>query len=179
MADTTCATAETMPQIIRAILSDAEGPAEQRVTSGAGENLPTSSDVRVWVSIPIVVGFRHLERGVLSLIAVLEQHGVQRGQWSLASMFADPGIDIPDLPKPDGWRKMRAAMMPAFRGLPKDDLRARCPRFFLSAPRCRPAAIWPRPTSSCRALCPQGGDAVSVDFAVDSIDGLGQVIVWR
>ena len=165
------ATAATMPQIIRSTLCDPEGPAEHRALQELAKMLSTSSDVQVWVSILTGLGFGTLERSVLSLIAVLEQHGVQRGQWSLASVFAEPGIEIPDLSKVETWQKMRDAML-AFRTLPRDDLRAKCLALLPSdtqMPTCRDLTEANKLLSCFVPIC--GGDAVPVEFPSDFIEG--------
>ena len=56
---------------------------------------------------------------------LLEEHRVQRAQWSLASMFADPGTDVPDLPQIEPLQRLRRAVL-AFRAAPKQDLRRAC-----------------------------------------------------
>lgn len=164
------ATVETMPHIIRAILCDAIGPAEQEALQELSKILSTSREIHVWVSVLTGLGFGTLERGVLSLIAMLEQYGVQRGQWSLASMFADPGIEIPDLSKADTWQKMRDAML-AFRSLPKDDLRAKCLALLpggTQMPVCRDLTAANKLLSCFVPIC--GGDAVPVEFPSDFIE---------
>jgi len=55
--------------------------------------LAASDNIETWVSVLTGLGLATLERRVESFIAMLKQHGVQRAQWSLASMFVDPSLE--------------------------------------------------------------------------------------
>ena len=157
-------TTETMPQVIRAILRDAHGPAEIDALQKLAKTLATNFDNNVWVSVLTGLGFATLERSVSLFVAMLEQHGVQRGQWSFASMFADLGIVIPELAQFEQWQKIRDAVL-AFRALPKQDLRRRCldllPRE-TQVPVCRDFAEANKLLSCLVPL--SGGAPISVDF---------------
>lgn len=119
------ATGETLPRIIQSVLAETQEETEQATLKKVAETLAQSDDANVWAAILTGLGLGTLERYVASFMATLEQHGVQRAQWSLASMFADVGIDIPDLPELEQWQSFRDAIL-AFRTLPKRDLRAAC-----------------------------------------------------
>ena len=118
-------TSETMPRAIQSILSDIDAEDEKRILQKLASMLAAASDIDLWVAILTGLGLATLERRVLSFMAILEQHDVQRAQWSLASMFIDPDIDIPELSGIEHWQNLRNAIY-AFRVLKEDDLRLAC-----------------------------------------------------
>lgn len=118
-------TNETLPRTVQSILADALDEDEATALGKLAEMLGASADVDTWVALLTGLGLATLERRVASFMEVLEQHGVQRAQWSLASMFSDPGIDIPELSEFEQWQDLRDAVL-AFRAVPKDDLRRAC-----------------------------------------------------
>jgi len=116
-------TASTLPTTVQAIILEAQDEAE--ALRKLAEILGASSDLATWIGILTGLGLATLERRVRSFMDVLVQYEVQRAQWSLASMFGDPDIDIPELSEFDDWQKLRNAVL-AFRALPKGDLRPAC-----------------------------------------------------
>ena len=119
------ATVETQPRIVQSILATAQGEAETVALRNLAETLAANPDLELWVSILTGLGLATLERRVASFMTILEQHEVQRAQWSLASMFTDPDINIPDLSEFDQWQRLRDAVL-EFRAVSKDDLRPAC-----------------------------------------------------
>ena len=119
------ATSETLPRIVRSILADPKADNEPQLLSKLADLIGKSRDIDQWVAILTGLGLATLERHVASFMSMLEQHGVQRAHWSLASMFADPQLDIPVLSEFNQWTRLRNAVL-AFRELPKHDLRAAC-----------------------------------------------------
>ena len=118
-------TNETLPRVVQSIVAEAREEDEATALRNLAAMVGSSSDVETWVAILTGLGLATLERRVISFMTTLEQHGVQRAQWSLASMFGDPDIDIPELSEFEQWQSLRNAVL-AFRALPKDDLRPAC-----------------------------------------------------
>ncbi|MFJ5535506.1 hypothetical protein KV699_04700 [Vreelandella titanicae] len=119
-------THETMPGVIQSLLRACSAEQEATVLQKLAGILADNLDVDDWVSILTGLGLATLERYVVIFIEILGQHGVQRGQWSLASMFGcDAQIDIPDLSEFEHWQTLRNAIL-AFRALSKPDLRNAC-----------------------------------------------------
>ena len=56
-----------------------------------------------WAAILTGLGLATLDCHVISFMSILDQHGVERAHWSLASLYADPLLDIPDLKASDQW----------------------------------------------------------------------------
>ena len=119
------ATGETLPRIVQSILAEARDEDETTALRNLAETLGSSRCIDIWASILTGLGLATLERGVASFMKILEQHGLQRAQWSLASMFADPDIDVPELTEFEQWQSLRNAILD-FRALPKFDLRLAC-----------------------------------------------------
>lgn len=119
------ATNETLPRVIQSVLAGGSEGDEETVLNKLAETLSTGQNIDTWSSILTGLGLATLERGVDSFISILGQHNVQRAQWSLASMFSDPQIDIPEFTGLEQWQNLRGAVL-AFRALPKHDLRRTC-----------------------------------------------------
>ena len=119
------ATNETLPRVVRAVLTEEQDGDEAVSLQKLAETLAASDDIEVWSAILTGLGLGTLERHVASFIAILEQHQVRRAQWSLASMFMDPGIDLSGL---SGFEQLGSLLnaVTAFRALPKRDLRSAC-----------------------------------------------------
>lgn len=118
-------TTETLPRIIQSLLAETQDETEEDALRKLAETLADSSDVDFWAAILTGLGLGTLERRVASFISILEQRGVQRARWSLASMFGDASIDVPDLSQFEQWQNLRNAIL-EFRALSKCDLRATC-----------------------------------------------------
>jgi hypothetical protein len=169
------ATNETLPRIAQSVLADARDGDEDEATAlyKLAEMLGASSDVDTWVAILTGLGLATLERRVASFMEVLEQHGVQRAQWLLASMFSDPGIDIPELTEFEQWQDLRNAVL-AFRALPKDDLRPACLENLPDntiVPSCQNVQQANKFLSCLAPIC--GGEPVPLTIAPDFV-GDGQ-----
>ena len=119
------ATGETVPRVIQAIFARVQLESDATALHKLAETLDASDDIEVWMSVLTGLGLATLERRVASFMTILEQHGVQRAQWSLASMFADPDISIPELTEFEEWERLRDAVL-AFRDAPMQDLRPAC-----------------------------------------------------
>jgi hypothetical protein len=168
----TAATIETLPRIVQSVLADVRGEAETVVLRKMAETLGANHHLDVWTSILMGLGLATLERRVSSFIAVLDQHDVPRSQWSLASMFADPGIEIPELSEFDQWQKLRNAVL-AFRALPKHDMRSACLDQLLKGselPLCGSLRAANRFLSSLAPIC--GSDPVRIQLPFD-FPGMG------
>ncbi len=161
------ATNETLPRIVQSILAEVQGEAETLALRKLAESLDGSHDIDVWASILTGLGLATLEGRVTSFMTILEQYGVQRAQWSLASMFADPDIDIPDLMGFEQWQSLRNAVH-AFRDLPEHDLRPACLEQLpegSSVPPCRNLQEAIKLLSCLAPIC--GGEPVRLLIAPD------------
>ena len=118
-------TGETLPRIVQSILSEARDEDETTALRNLAETLGSNHCIDIWASILTGLGLATLERSVASFMKILEQHGLQRAQWSLASMFIDPDIDVPELTESEQWQSLRNAILD-FRALPRFDLRLAC-----------------------------------------------------
>lgn len=123
-------TSDTLPKVIQSILKNAPDEVQIITLRKLAETLATTADIDIWTAVLTGLGLATLEKSVDSFIDILEQHEVQRAQWSLASMFSDPEIDIPDLTEFDTWQRLQDAIQ-VFRAKPKYDLRRACLDQFL------------------------------------------------
>jgi len=117
-------TYDTLPRVVRGACVDPAYATEITLRSIALA-LANNSEPDFWAATMTGLGLGTLEQEVTAFIAVLERHGVERGNWALASMFVDTSIEIPELSQADQWRKLRAAIL-EYRALPKSDLRRTC-----------------------------------------------------
>ena len=130
-------TADTLPTTVQAIMMKEQD--ETAAMRKLAEILGASSHLETWTGILTGLGLATLDRRISSFMDVLVQFEVQRAHWSLASMFGDPDIDIPELSEVDDWQKLRDAVL-TFRALPKDDLRPACLEYLPSGsdvPHCK------------------------------------------
>ncbi|GAB3681975.1 hypothetical protein [Salinisphaera aquimarina] len=172
-------TGETVPFTVQSILAEAQKEDETAALRKLAEILGASTDVDTWTGILTGLGLATLERRVSSFMDVLTQHGVQRAQWSLASMFGDPGTDIPELSDFEQWQSIRDAVL-SFRALPKDDLRPACLECLPDGsvvPCCQNLQQANKFLSCLAPIC--GGDPVPLtmvpDFVGDLEQDIGQV----
>jgi len=173
------ATSETLPRIVQSILAEAQGETEPSTLRKLAGTLKASRDIEVWVSILTGLGLATLERRVASFITILGEHRVQRAQWSIASMFADPDIDIPEVKEFEQWLTLRNAVL-AFRAAPKHDLRPACLEMLpegSTAPPCSNLQQANRLLSCLAPIC--GGEPIRMtlapDFTGDSEHDIRQV----
>ena len=157
-------TSETLPRVIQRVIAGAGNDEETEILQKLAEMLGNSEDIDGWAAILTGLGLATLERHVVSFISMLEQHAVQRAHWSLASAFADPGLEIPELSGMEQWQSLRNTIF-AFRALPKPDLRSACLERLpegSTPPRCD--TMWQANTLlSCLApIC--GGDPIRIDL---------------
>ena len=118
-------TSETLPRVVRSILAKSQTDEQTQTLCKLAETLGDNRDIEIWAAILAGLGLATLERHVTLFTSILEQHGIERAHWSAASMFADSGIEIPDLSLSDQWQSLRKAIL-AFRASPKHDLRSAC-----------------------------------------------------
>ncbi len=118
-------TSETLPRVVQSVLADSGADNEPQLLRKLADMLGKSHDIDQWAAILTGLGLATLERHVASFMSMLEQHGVQQAHWSLASMFADPQLDVPVLSESEQLTSLRNAVF-AFREMPKHDLRAAC-----------------------------------------------------
>lgn len=158
-------TTETLPRIIQSLLAETKNETEQNTLSKLAEKLADSNDVDFWAAILTGLGLGTLERRIASFISILKQRGVQRAQWSLASMFGDASIDIPDLSQFERWQNLRKAIL-EFRALPKKDLRAACLEMLPKECQIPACTNLKQANKLLSCLVPiAGGDPIRITFA--------------
>ena len=118
-------TSETLPRVVQSVLADSGADNEPQSLRKLADMLGNSHDIDQWAAILTGLGLATLERHVASFMSILEQHGVQRAHWSLASLGADPQLDVPVLSESGQLTSLRSAVL-AFAEMPKHDLRAAC-----------------------------------------------------
>ena len=118
-------TSETLPRVVQSVLADSGADNEPQLLRKLADMLGNSHNIDQWTAILTGLGLATLEHHVASFISILDRHGMQRAHWSLASSYADPSLEIPDLTASDQWKRLRSSVLD-FRGLPKHDLRAAC-----------------------------------------------------
>ncbi len=163
-------TRATLPRVVQSILAEATSEFETQALKKLAETLSSSSDVDVWVAILTGLGLATLERHVISFMATLDEHEVQRAHWTLASMFADPYIDIPELSELEQWQSLRNAIL-AFRALPKHDLRPACLKQLpegSTLPNCNNLNQANRVLSCLVPIC--GGEPLRIKLVPDFMD---------
>lgn len=158
-------TNDTLPRVIQSILADLSGVDEVSTLNNLWNILNNTQDAEVWSSILTGLGLATLERNVVSFTGILEQYGVQRAQWALASMFSDPQIDIIDFNEFEQWKTLCNAVL-AFRALPKKDLRKICLEKRskeLSVPTCISLQQANKLFSSIAPIC--GGNPIDINIS--------------
>lgn len=118
-------TNETLPRVIQSIFVETYDVDETTKIRKLVDILIKNQNLDTWTSILTGLGLATLEKNVSAFINISEQHELQRAQWSLASMFCDPQIDIPELSEFKQWQNLRKVVL-AFRESPKNDLRHMC-----------------------------------------------------
>ena len=118
-------TGDTLPRVIQSVLADSGDDREQSSVPKLADMLGKSRDIDQWTAILTGLGLATVDCHVTSFMSILDQYGVERAHWSLASVYADPLLDIPNLEASDQWTRLRNALL-VFRALPKHDLRATC-----------------------------------------------------
>lgn len=118
-------THDTMPMVLRSVLSTTSEKDEQEFLSRLASFLCDSQDVDDWTAVLTGLGLATLERYVSSFTEILEAHEVPRAQWSLAAMYGITQIDLPETPQLEQLQKLRKAIR-AFGASAKYDLRTTC-----------------------------------------------------
>ena len=158
---------ETLPRVVQSVLADSGADNEPQLLQKLADMLGNSHDIDQWVAILTGLGLATLERHVASFKSMLEQHGVQRAQWSLASIFADPQLEIPVLAKSEQWMSLRNAIF-AFREMPKHDLRAACLKQLpegIKVPRSNSVSQTNKLLSCLVPIC--GGDPIRIALGTE------------
>lgn len=117
-------TAQTLPQLVQSLFS-ASNLDESIVLQKLADFLSEKLDPESWISVLTGLGLATLVNWADVLIASLEKHGVDRTHWTLASMFSDPDIDMPELSGFDTWGKIWGAVH-EFKNENITDLRVEC-----------------------------------------------------
>ncbi len=164
------ATGETLPRIVQSILSEEWDEDETTVLRNLAETLGSYPNIDIWASILTGLGFATLERGATSFLRILEQHGVQPAHMTIASMFADPDVEIPELPEFEQWECLRNAIF-EFRVLPKFDLRAACLEQLPEGSTAPPIVSFQQANKFLSCLAPVcGGDPVRTTLVSDFVE---------
>ena len=156
------ATSETLPRVVQSVLSASAGNGEPQPLRHLAGFLEESRDIDQWTAILTGLGLATLERHVALFMTVLEQHEVQRAHWLLASMFADPQLDVPTLTGAEQLKSLQDAIL-EFRASPKSDLRTVCLQHLpagSSPPRSDDIVRTNRLLSSLAPIC--GGDSMRI-----------------
>ena len=162
-------TTETLPRIVQSLLDDTQDETEEDVLQKLSETLADSSDAGLWSAILTGLGLGTIERHIALFMSILEQHGVQRAQWSLASMFADVSIDVPDLSQFEQWQNLRNAIL-EFRALPKLDLRIACVKMLPDGRQVPACTNIQQAKQLLSCMIPiAGGEPVSLTFKTDFV----------
>ena len=170
-------TKETLPRVIQSILASAPTDEEEITLTKLSTVLTSSQDIEVWVAILTGLGLATLERNVVSFMSFLEQYEVQRAQWTLASMFSDPTVDISGFDTFTEWQKIREAIL-AFRALPKHDLRQFCLEQIpdeCSIPACQSFHELNKLFSCLSPIC--GGEPIDINVSTN-ISGDGEADIY-
>ena len=156
------ATIETLPRVVQSVLSASAGDGEPQPLRHLAGFLEESRHIDQWTAILTGLGLATLERHVALFMTVLEQHEVQRAHWLLASMFADPQLDVPTLTGAEKLKSLQDAIL-EFRASPKLDLRTVCLQHLpagSSPPRSDDIVRTNRLLSSLAPIC--GGDSMRI-----------------
>ena len=156
------ATIDTLPRVVQSVLSASAADRESQSLRKLAGFLENSHDIDKWTAILTGLGLATLERHVALFMSVLEQHEVQRAHWLLASMFADPQLDVPTLTGAEQLKRLQDAVL-EFRASPKPDLRTACLQHLpagSSPPRSVDIVQTNRLLSCLAPIC--GGDSMRI-----------------
>lgn len=168
------ASIETMPQIVLSVLSDLDGAAVADALKKIAEMLQLSNEVEYWSAMLTGLGLASLEEHALTFISILKEHDVPKANWSLAAMFSDPKLDIPDLSESENWVRLRKALL-AFRAAWKPDLRESCLALLPAGARVPSCASLREATKLFAGIAPlSGGEAPMRISMVPEISGEGE-----
>jgi len=160
-------TLETLPRIIQSLFADTKSQSKEDMLKKLAEILAKSKDADFWAAILTGLGLGTLERQVVSFISILEKRGIQQAQWSLASMFASSGVDVPELERFEDWNKMRDAIL-EFHAQPKDDLRITCLEILPESGQMPPTTNLLQTNQLLCCLVPiAGGEPLRMTFMLD------------
>ena len=173
---------ETLPRVVQSVLAASASHGESQSLRNLAGFLEKSRDIDQWTAILTGLGLATLERHVASFTSALKHHGVQRAHWLLASMFADPQLDVPALTGAEQLKSLQDAIL-EFRALPKRDLRAVCLRHLSagSSPARSDDIVQTNRLLSCLApIC--GGDSMRIalpsEFRADPARDIRQTALF-
>ncbi|MFS2318914.1 hypothetical protein RMQ97_13335 [Maricaulis sp. D1M11] len=131
-------TPETISGVLRGVFQTVNSNQEAFHLTKAASVLSKSHDPVFWAGILTGLGLVTTDRAARRFIACLEDRGVQRAQWNLASLFVLSGGGASGLPGFEALDAINQAIAD-FRAHPIDDLRQRCLDKFsegIEAPVC-------------------------------------------
>ena len=163
---TTCG---TLPRVVHSIFANSSDDSDNLFLRNLSDVLISNYNADHWTAILTGLGLGTLERHVATFLSILEDHGVQRAHWSLASMYSDPSIDVPTLPGSDQLKHLQSAVFD-FRALPKNDLRAACLALLPTEIAPPPVVGITQANSMLSCLAPIcGGDSIELELKCDLI----------
>ena len=163
-------TDNTLPRIIQSVLTELQGEDDEPTLRKLAELLASTDDVQKWSAILTGLGLATLERLVASFISILEQQGVPRAHWMLASMFFVSGVKLPELSGLELWQVLKKPIE-IFRDSSKADFRSACLKFLpmgTTAPPCNSFEEASRLLSSIVPIAGEGNE-VSINISAELI----------
>ena len=160
-------TTETLPRVVQSILGVSHHDHESSSLHRLADMLGNCRDIDQWSAILTGLGLATLERHVASFLSILDRHGLQPAHRALASLYADPSLDVPELTESDQLKRLRSAVH-EFRASPKHDLRTACTKHLppgCAPPRSAGISQTNRLLSCLAPIC--GGDSVRIAFRHD------------
>lgn len=116
---------ESLSKPVRSFLSEIEDERLQNALIPLANTLALTSDVKTWCGILTGLALATIERNATDFVEQLLKQKLDRAFWSLAAMFVDPHIEVPDLPNQEHFRKIRNAVL-EYRQSSRPDLRKDC-----------------------------------------------------
>lgn len=163
-------TSETLPRVVQSVLADSKVEYETQSLQKLADMLNNSDDIERCTAILIGLGLATLGKHVDLFMSILEQHGVQRAHWSLASPFAVTELDVPILSDSEQLQSLQNAVL-EFRSIVKHDLRIACLKLLPERwvpPRSNSILQANRLLSCLVPIC--GSDAIRVDLNHEFLD---------
>ncbi len=119
-------TKETLPRLVQSLLAGVGEEDEDHVLLKLAQMLGKSHEIDLWTVVLTGLGLATLERSAASFISILEQHGLHRYFWHIATVAAViPNFDITELLGTSQSQNLRDSIS-AFQASPIHDLRSTC-----------------------------------------------------
>ena len=170
-------TDDTLPRIIQSVLAESQGKYDEQMLRKIAELLESTNDVQKWSAILTGLGLATMERLVTLFISILEQQGIQRAHWSLASMFFDPSTNVPNISGQEQLQALTEAVE-TFRGVTKADLRTTCLGYLPKGTTVPPCNSFEEANRLLSSIVPIGdeGNTVPINISPEFTGGSEQKI---